>query len=81
MYYKALNTKTKKFECETCKKSFRAIFDLWQHLKNPPKIHVPEEQIEKRFFNVKNKTFDCAWCNEKFNLLQEFKQHFNTSHG
>ena len=38
---KAFNAKTKKFECETCKKSFRQFYDLWQHLKNPPKNHVP----------------------------------------
>ena len=76
----AFNAKTKMFECKTCKKSFKAVFDLWQHVKNPPKLHFSEEHFENRFFNTKYKTFDCAWCDKKFNLLQEFKQHFTTSH-
>ena len=36
---KAFNAKTKKYECETCKKSFWQFHDLRQHLKNPPKFH------------------------------------------
>ena len=45
---KAFNAKTNKFECEICKKSYRLFEHLTQHLKNPPKIHGPEEQIEKK---------------------------------
>ena len=77
---KAFNAKTKLFECLKCKKSFKTTYDLSQHVKNPPKLHFPEEHFENRVFNTKSKTFDCARCDKKFNLLQEFKHHFTTSH-